>query len=81
MAGTHPLQNQLGNTITRLDWEIDVRVIEQEHLDLSAVVGINDTSTSVDEVLSSKTTTGSNAAVCIPRQYADTFSTELSIHK
>jgi hypothetical protein len=36
----YPLQNQLGNTITRLNREVDVRVVEQKHLDLAAVVSI-----------------------------------------
>jgi hypothetical protein len=56
----YPLQNQLGNTITRLNREVDVRVVEQKHLDLAAVVSINDASTGVNEVLSGKTATGSN---------------------
>lgn len=76
MGQTYLLQNQLGNTITLLDYiqhismkshpsnrakdpgvflshtgKVDVGVVEQKNLYLTTVVGINDTSTGIDEVL------------------------------
>jgi hypothetical protein len=89
MGQTYLLQNQLGNTITLLDYiqnismkshpnnrakvpvffllshtgKVDVGVVEQKNLHFTTVVGINDTSTGIDEVLRGKARAGGNTAI------------------
>jgi hypothetical protein len=49
------LEDKLGNAVTLLDLKVGLIVVEKKNLDLSAVIGINDTSTGVDEVLGGET--------------------------
>jgi hypothetical protein len=47
------LDDQLGNSVSRLDREVNVAEVEQDHFDLSAIICINDTSAGVDAVFGS----------------------------
>lgn len=49
------LEDELGNAVTLLDLKVGVVVVEEKDLDLATVIGINDTSTCVDEVLGGET--------------------------
>ena len=60
---TYPLDNKLSNAISSLHGEIDLGVVEQENLHLTTVIGVNDSSASVDEVLRGEAAAGRDAAV------------------
>ena len=60
---THPLQNQLRNTVTLVDSEIDIREVEQQHLHLATVIGIDDAGAGIDEVFRGETAAGGDTAV------------------
>ena len=64
LRGIDPLQHKLRHAVALLDCEIDVRVVEQQHLDLAAVVGVNHAGAGVDEVLGGEAGAGGYAAVC-----------------
>ncbi|KAI6761241.1 hypothetical protein HG531_001794 [Fusarium graminearum] len=49
------LEDELGNAVALLDLKVGVVVVEEKDLDLATVIGINDTSTCVDEVLGGET--------------------------
>lgn len=51
LGGVDALEDELGNAVAFLDGEVDVAVVEQEYLDLSAVVGVDDARSGVDKVL------------------------------
>lgn len=57
------LHDELCDAVTRLDLKVLVREIGEENTNVAAVVGINDTSESVDAVLSCQSRARSNAAV------------------
>jgi hypothetical protein len=62
--GRHdPLEHQLSNTVALLDLIIGICVVEEENLDGSAVVCVDDTSAGVDEVLGGEAGAGGNSAV------------------
>jgi len=60
---TYPFQHQLRNPVAALDGKIGVGVVEEQHLDLAAVVGVYDARARVDEVLASETRARSYPAV------------------
>ena len=60
----NPLQNQLCNTIVLLNHKVDIAVIEQQNLDLSSVIRINDAGSRVDEVLGCEAGAWGDASVC-----------------
>lgn len=54
LGGIDALENQLCDAVALLDLKVGLSVVEQENLDFAAVVGIDDTGASVDEVLRGK---------------------------
>lgn len=57
------LNDELGDAVTLLDLEVGVGVVEQQDLDLTAVVGINDAGAGVDEVFGRETGAGCDTTV------------------
>lgn len=51
LGRVNPLDHELGDAVALGDSEIHVRVVEQQDLDLAAVVGVDDAGARVDEVL------------------------------
>lgn len=51
---SYPLEHKLRYSVSRYDLEFRLGVIEQQYFDLTPVVGVYDTCTSVDEVLRRK---------------------------
>lgn len=49
------LKDQLSNAVTLLDLKVGLVVVEEKNLDLATVIGIDNTSASVDEVLGGET--------------------------
>jgi hypothetical protein len=49
------LKDQLSNAVTLLDLKVGLVVVEEKNLDLATVIGIDNTSASVNEVLGSET--------------------------
>ena len=49
------LEDQLSNAVTLLDLKVGLVVVEEKNLDLATVIGIDNASASVDEVLGSET--------------------------
>ena len=49
------LEDQLSNAVTLLDLKVGLVVVEEKNLDLATVIGIDNTSASVDEVLGGET--------------------------
>jgi hypothetical protein len=47
------LDDQLSDAVAFLDREVDLAEVEEDHLDLSTIVGIDDTCTRVDAVFGS----------------------------
>ena len=63
LRGVNALKDQLGDAVTLLDLIVGLGVVEQKYLDLATVIGINHTSTSVDEVLRGKAGSRCDATV------------------
>lgn len=62
--GRHdPLEHQLSNSVALLDLIVGVCVVEEENLDGSAVVCVDDTGAGIDEVLGGEARARSNSAV------------------
>jgi len=59
------LQHELGNPIALLNSEIGVGVVEQQHLDGAAVIGVDDPRARVDEVLGGETGARCDTAICM----------------
>lgn len=59
------LEDELGDAVAFLDLVVGLGVVEEEHLDLAAVVGVDDARARVDEVLGGEAGAGSDAAVCV----------------
>jgi len=57
------LEHQLRDPVALLDGEIGVRVVEEEDLDLAAVVGVDDARARVDEVFGRQAGARGDAAV------------------
>jgi hypothetical protein len=57
------LEDELGNAVALLDLVVRLGVVEEQHLHLAAVVGVDDARARVDEVLGRKAGAGSNTAV------------------
>lgn len=65
-VGRHDaLQDELRDAVALLDRKVGVGVVKQQHLDLPAVVGVNDARARVDEVLGREAGAGRDAAVCV----------------
>lgn len=64
LGGEDALDDKLGDTVTLSDLEVGVGVVEEEDLDLAAVVRVDYAGTGVDEVLGGETGARGNAAVC-----------------
>lgn len=58
------LQHELRDAVALLDGVVGVGVVEQQHLDLAAVVGVDDARARVDEVLRGEAGARRDAAVC-----------------
>lgn len=63
LGGEDALDDKLGDTVTLSDLEVGVGVVEEEDLDLAAVVRVDYAGTGVDEVLGGETGARGNAAV------------------
>lgn len=63
LGGHDPLEHQLSNSVALLDLIVGVGVVEEENLDGSAVVCVNDTGAGVDEVLGGEARAGSDSAI------------------
>lgn len=63
LGGDDALEDELRDAVALLDLVVGVGVVEQQHLDLAAVVGVNDARASVDEVLGGEARSGSDTAV------------------
>lgn len=63
--GIDAFDDELSNTVTFGDSEVGVVVVEEEDLDLAAVVGVNDTSAGVDEMLACQAGAGGDTAICV----------------
>ena len=64
---THSLHNQLCNSIANVDLEISVAAVEKQHAHQSSVVCVDDSSSSINAVLDSKSTSWSNSSVGVDR--------------
>ena len=62
-GGDDALQHQLGNPVSLFHLVIRVGMVEEQDLDLAAVIGVDDTRTGVDKVLGGKARSGRNPAV------------------
>ena len=62
-----PLQYQLCHTVSLLDLEILLAVVEQQNLDLATIIRVNDSSTSINHMLGSQTRARCNMAICTPQ--------------
>ena len=63
----NPLEHQLCDPVPLLDLVVGVGVVEEQHLDLAAVVGVDDARARVDEVLRGEAGAGGDPAVYTPR--------------
>lgn len=61
--------NQLSDAITFFDIEINVRVIEQNHANIAAVVLVNDASTNIDEILPCQSRAWCDTSICSIRHF------------
>lgn len=59
-----PLNDQLRNPVALLHLKVGLAVVEQQDLDGSPVVGVDDAGARVDEVLGGEAGAGGDAAVC-----------------
>mmetsp|Transcript_7900 Transcript_7900/g.19762 ORF Transcript_7900/g.19762 Transcript_7900/m.19762 type:complete len:242 (-) Transcript_7900:236-961(-) len=57
------LQDELSDAVALLDLEVDVAVVEQDHLNVATVVLVDDTSTSVNGVLPGQARARSDASI------------------
>lgn len=63
LGGVYALDDELGDALALLDLEVGVGVVKEQHLDLAAVVGVDDARARVDEVLGCQAGPGGDAAV------------------
>lgn len=59
------LDNELRDPVALLHLVVGVGVVEQQHFDGAAVVGVDDSRARVDEVLGCEAGAGGDAAVCL----------------
>lgn len=59
------LDDELGHAVALCHGEVSVGMVEQEHLDLAPVVGVDDASARVDEVFGGEAATGGDTTVCL----------------
>lgn len=52
--GVDALQDKLSDAVALLDLEVGLVVVEKQDLDLTAVIGVNDTCAGIDKVLGSE---------------------------
>lgn len=74
LGSDDPLKDQLGNPVPLLNLVVGVRVVEEQNLDLAAVVGVDNARTGVDEVLGSEARPRRNPAVYAPQKSLATNS-------
>ena len=60
---THPLHDQLRNTLSHRDLEVGIAEIEQQHLHRTSVIRIDDTRTHVNAVFARQTASWCNPSV------------------
>lgn len=72
VGGHDALQDELRDAVAVLDLVVGVGVVEEQHLDLAAVVGVDDAGARVDEVLGRQAGAGSDAAIYFPRTWSVT---------
>lgn len=63
LGGDDSLQHQLGNPVALLHLVVRVGMVEEQDLDLSAVISVDDARAGVDEVLGGEARSGGNSAV------------------
>ena len=51
LGGVDALNHQLGDPVALGNREVGIGMVEEQHLDLAAVVSVDDASTRVDEML------------------------------
>jgi hypothetical protein len=61
---TYSLNDQLCNSVALVDGEIGLAEVEEQNLERTAVISVNDTGTNIDRVLCSKSGARSYSAVC-----------------
>lgn len=66
LGSDDPLKDQLGNPVTLLNFVVRVGVVEEQDLDLAAVISVDDARTGVNEVLGRKARPRRNTAVYTP---------------
>lgn len=80
VGGDDALEHQLGDAVALLDLVVGLGVVEEQHLDLPAVVGVDDARARVDEVLGREAGAGGDAAVypkenqSVSRSHANSLS-------
>lgn len=52
------------HTPKKLTREINIRMVEKQHLHFTPIIGINDTGTSINEMLRGKTAARCHATIC-----------------
>jgi hypothetical protein len=65
LGGVDALQNKLSNAVALLHLKVGFVMVEKQDLDLTAVIGIDDTSACVNEMLGSEAGSRGNASICI----------------
>lgn len=64
----YSLNDQLCNSVALVDGKVGLAKVEEENLERTAVVGVNDTSTNIDRVLCCESRAGGYSAVCVTCQ-------------
>lgn len=59
------LDDELGDAVALLHLVVGLAVVEQQHLDVAAVVGVDDARARVDEVLGCQSGAWGDAAICL----------------